>query len=84
MKLLVKIFYEIIHKHKIFFDISNPPKDGKYFCNDNKKVPGKMKDEYPGIPIYEFIGLKSKMFSIRNVYNHEKCVYKEHFDKKNY
>ena len=71
-------FYEIMHKHKELFDLSNQPKDSKYFCNDNKKVPGKMNDEYAGIPIYEFIGLKSKIYSIHNVYNHEKSVYKGH------
>ena len=37
-----------------------------------------MKDEYAAIPVYEYIGLKSKMYSIRNVYNHEKSVYKGH------
>ena len=30
-------FYEIMHKHKELFDISNQLKDIKYFCNDNKK-----------------------------------------------
>ena len=49
-------FYEIMLKHKEFFDLSSFPKDSKYFRNDNKKVPGKMKDEYEGTPIYEFIG----------------------------
>ena len=39
-------FYEIMLEHKELFDLSNFPKDSKYFCNDNKKVPGKMKDEY--------------------------------------
>ena len=37
-----------------------------------------MKDQYAGIPIYEYIEIKSKMYSIRNVYNHEKSVYKGH------
>ena len=37
-----------------------------------------MKDEYAAIPVYEYIGLKSKMYSIRNVCNHEKSVYKGH------
>ena len=32
-------FYEIMYKHKELFDLSNQPKDSKYFCNDNKKVP---------------------------------------------
>ena len=77
-EIIGKDFYEIMHKHKELFDLSNQPKDSKYFCNDNKKVTGKMKDKYAGIPIYEYIGLKSKMYSIRNVYNHEKSVYKGH------
>ena len=36
-----------------------------------------MKDEYGGIPIYEFIGLKSKMYSIRSK-NNEKNILKGH------
>ena len=71
-------FYEIMNKHKEFFDLSNQPKDSKYYCNDNKKVPGKMKDEYGGTHIYEFIGLKSKMYSIRDVNKKEKSTHKGH------
>ena len=67
-----------MYKHKELFDLSNQPKDSKYFCNDNKKVPVKMKDEYAGIPVYEYIGIERKMYSIRNVYNHEKSVFKWH------
>ena len=70
-------FYEIMHEFKELFDLSNFPKNSKYFCNDNKKLPGKMKDEYGGIPIYEFIGLKSKMYSIRSK-NNEKNILKGH------
>ena len=44
-----------MNQHKEFFDLSNQPKDSKYYCSDNKKVPGKMKDEYGGTHIYEFI-----------------------------
>ena len=51
-------FYEIMYKDKEVFDLSNQRKDSKYYCNDNKKVPEKMKDEYGRTPIYEFIGLK--------------------------
>ena len=64
-------FYEII-LNKEFFDLSNFPKDSKYFCDDNKKVPGKMKDEYAGKIIYEGEFLKSKMYSIRTVDKNEK------------
>ena len=67
-----------MNQHKEFFDLSNQPKDSKYYCNDNKKVPGKMKDEYGGTHIYEFIGLKSKMYSIRDVNKKEKSKHKGH------
>ena len=43
-----------------------------------KKVPEKMKDEYVGTHIYEFIGLKSKMYSIRDVNKKEKSTHKGH------
>ena len=47
-----------MHQSKDLYDLSNFPKDSKYFYIDNKKVPGKMKDEYGGIVTCEFIGLK--------------------------
>ena len=36
-----------------------------FFDNTNKNVIGKMKDEYGGVIIDQFIGLKSKMYSIK-------------------
>ena len=62
-------FYEIMYKHKELFDLSNQP---------NKKVPGKLKDEYGGTAIYEFVGPKSKMYSILDVNNCEKSVHEGH------
>ena len=73
-----KDFYEIMYQNKELFDLSNFPENSQYFCNDNKKVPGKMKDEYGGTAIYKYIGLKPKMYSIRDIHNHEKSVYKGH------
>ena len=67
-----------MHKHKEVFDLNNQPKDSKYYRNADKKVPGKMKDEYGGTPIYDFIGLKSKMYSICDVKNNEKIILKGH------
>ena len=67
-----------MYQNKELFDLSNFPKNSKYFCNDNKRVPGKMKDEYGGTAIYKYIGLKPKMYSIRDIHNHEKSVYKGH------
>ena len=37
-----------------------------------------MKDEFGGTAIYDFTGTKSKMYSIRDVNNHGKSVYKGH------
>ena len=39
------------------------PEDSMYFNKTNKKVIGKFKDEAAGIPICEFVGLRSKMYS---------------------
>ena len=60
------------------FDLSNYPKRSKYFCNDNKKLVGKKKDEYRGLLILKFIGLKSKMYPILGENNNEKCTNKGH------
>ena len=49
------------------FDFSNYSKDSKFFDKSNKKVIGKMKDEYGGVIIDEFAGLKSKMYSIKKI-----------------
>ena len=40
-----------------------PPKNSKYYSEENKKVIEKMKDEAAGVPIKEFVGLRSKMYS---------------------
>ena len=54
--------YEEFFKWKDLLDFSNYSKDSKFFDNTNKKVIGKMKDEY-GVIIDQFIGLKSKIYS---------------------
>ena len=51
--------YEIkSNKAKNLFDFSNFSKDSKFFNETNKKVIGKMKDEFGGVIIIEFVGLK--------------------------
>ena len=45
------------------FDNSDYPISSQFFDKTNKKAIGKMKDEAAGIPIIEFIGLRSKMYS---------------------
>ena len=71
-------FYEIMNQYKSSFDLSNQPKDSKYYYNDNQKVLGKTKDEYGGTHIYKFIRLKSKMYSIRDVNKKGKSTHKRH------
>ena len=53
--------YEDFFKWKDLLDFSNYSKDSKFYDDANKKVIGKMKDEYGGVIIDQFIGLKSKM-----------------------
>ena len=58
-----KDVYKDFWNDKYMFDNSDYPENSPYYCNANKKVIGKFKDEACGVPIVEFIGLKSKMYS---------------------
>ena len=60
-------FNEEFFKYKHFFDFSNYPKDSKFFDETYKRVIGKMKEESEGKIINEFVGLKSKMYSIKYI-----------------
>ena len=46
---------------------SNYSKDSKFFDETNKTVIGKMKDEFGGVIVVEFVGLKSKMYSMKKI-----------------
>ena len=59
--------YEEFFKQKDLFDFGNYPKDSKFFVQSNKKVIGKMKDVSEGKIIDEFVGLKSKIYSMKNI-----------------
>ena len=48
-------------------DFSKYLKDSKFFEETNGKVIGKMKDKSEGKINDEFVGLKSKMYSIKNI-----------------
>ena len=60
-----KNVYEEFFKWKDLFDFSNYSKDSNFFNETNKKVIGKMKDEFGGVIVVEFVGLKSKMYSMK-------------------
>ena len=51
-----KDVYEELFKHKHLFDFSNYLKDSKFFDLTNKTVISKMKDEFEGKVIGEFVG----------------------------
>ena len=55
-----KDVYENFFKHKHLFDLSNYPKDSKFFHPVNEKVIGKMKDVSEGKINNEVVGLKPK------------------------
>ena len=60
--------YEDFYSERDLFDFSDYSKD----YSKDKKVIGKMKDEFKGEVVSEFIGLKSKMYSLVSVNNEEK------------
>ena len=45
----------------------NYSKDSKFFDETNEKVIDKMKDEFGGVIVNEFVGLKSKMYSTKKL-----------------
>ena len=63
--------YQDFYEDEYLLDFSDYPKDSKFFDPVNKKVVGKMKDEFKGKIVREFIGLRSKMYSLIYVDNEE-------------
>ena len=63
--------YEDFYLDKDLFDLSGYSLHSKFFDPVNKKVLGKMKDEFKGKIINEFAGLKSKMYLLIRVDNEE-------------
>ena len=55
--------YKEVWEDKNLFDNSDYPKESPFFDSTNKKVIGKFKDEAAGMPIVEFVGLRSKVYS---------------------
>ena len=58
-----KDVYSDFWNDKDKFDNSDYSESSPYFDKTNKKVIGKFKDEAAGVPICEFVGLRSKMYS---------------------
>lgn len=70
-----KYVYQDFWNDKDKFDNSDYPENSKCFDKTNKKVIRKFKDEAAGIPITEFKGLKSKMYSyIKDNQKYEKTA----------
>ena len=59
--------YEKIFKNKELFDLSNYLKNSKIFDPVNEEVIGKMQDVSEGKINDEFFGLKSRMYSMKNI-----------------
>ena len=59
--------YDEFFQWKDIFDFSNYSKDSRFFDGTNKKVIGKMKEGFGGIIVIEFVGLNSKMYSIKKL-----------------
>ena len=71
------MFMKNFCKWKDLFDFSNYLKDSKFFDETNKKNIGKMKGEFGGVILDEFVGLKSKMYSIKKLMVKNQVVLKE-------
>ena len=63
--------YEDFYQDKNLFVFSDYPLHSKFFDPVNKKVIGKMKDEFKGRIISELFALKSKMYSLISVDDEE-------------
>lgn len=59
-----KGLYEKLSLMKEYFDFSNYPEDHLLFSLEGKAQVGLFKDETGGVPIVEFIGLRSKVYSL--------------------
>ena len=68
--------YKKLYKFKDLSDFSNYSKDSTFYDDTNKSVIGKMKDEYGGAIINQFIGLKSKTYSIKKINGSESSTTK--------
>ena len=59
--------YEEFFMWKDLFDFINYSKDSKFFDGANKNVNRYWKNEFGGVIVNEFVVLKSKMYSVKNI-----------------
>jgi len=64
--------YADMQMHIDLYDTSDYPESHPLHSTKNKKALGKMKDETLGIVVSEFVGLRSKMYSLRKFDGKEK------------
>ena len=62
--IFVKNLEEKIMKNMHLFDTSNYPKSHLLYSDKNKKEIGLFKDEMGGKPIYQYVGLRAKLYSV--------------------
>lgn len=68
--------YADMLKRSDLFDTSDYPQHHPNYSKTNAKILGKMKDEAMGVPPVEFVGLRSKMYSLLLPDNKEKSTAK--------
>ena len=78
MKFMERNHIKKMCKCKELFDLSNLPLSSKCYWTNNKRVLGKIKDEYGRKSILKYVGLKSKMYSILGESNNQNIASKGH------
>ena len=68
--------HEVMLQEQDSYDTSEYPPSHKLFNIKNKRVLGKMKNEYKGKLIKEFVGLRPKIYSILEAVRREKATAK--------
>ena len=71
-------FDDIMLGNKEYLDLKNVSKKSVYYADENKKIPGKMKDEYGGTPILEYVGAEPKSYALIDINNYEESVHQGH------
>lgn len=92
MEIKTDDLYNDMKEDKHFYDFSDYPKDHFLYDESNKKVIGRFKDETSAMPIREFIGIRSKLYSILIDYDKikqtakgiKKCVVKQELKHNKY